>query len=334
MKSIGAKKMWTAIFFGSVLILLVVIFMGLKLYRQPRYISHFEEQEYGADSPFIQPKSIENGLAIYTQGNGPPLLLFPYPHSQNTAPMIQGELGKILVEMGFQVISFDVPGAYRSTREPIGDIDEMLTCALETLERLGIEGRVNIVGHSMGGLSALAFAVEYPEHTNQLVLVGTFSGFPATTRWGMPGSAWKITDLDYWRLIVWGLQVKSGRGSLATHKNLQNLMSEASYYNSMLFEPIPIDPDDHQQGIPIREILWGKNMLGGLDYADRLAEVQASTLIITGLHDPAAPLPCAEELLEGIFGAKLITFDYSGHYPFIEERELFTQTLEAFLQTR
>lgn len=328
-----AKKMWTMAFLGLLLVLLAAAFFGLKLYRPPQYISHFEEQEYGADGSFVQPNATENGLAVYTQGSGPPLLLFPYPHAHTTSPMIQGKLSQILVEMGFQVISFDVPGAYRSTREPVGDMDEILACALETLDRLGIEGPVDVVGHSMGGLSALAFAIEHPEHTNRLVLVGTFSGFPAVARWGMPGSAWKITDLDYWRLIVWGLQVKSGSASLAVHKNLQNLMSEASYYNPAFFQPVSIEADDHQQGIPIREVLWGKNMLRGLDYAGRLAEVQAPTLILAGLHDPEAPLPCAEELAAGIANAELVIFDYSGHNPFIEEPALFTQAVKAFFKS-
>ena len=65
--------------------------------------------------------------------------------------------------------------------------------------------------------------------------------------------------------------------------------------------------------------------------ADRLKEVRAPTLILAGRHDPEAPLPCSEELLQGIPGSNLVIFEKSGHFPFVEEAPLFAQTVGAFL---
>jgi proline iminopeptidase len=73
-------------------------------------------------------------------------------------------------------------------------------------------------------------------------------------------------------------------------------------------------------------------MYTGLTYADRLGEVRASTLVLAGRHDPEAPLPCSEELLQGIPDADLVLFEQSGHFPFIEEASLFAQTVDAFLK--
>lgn len=107
-------------------------------------------------------------------------------------------------------------------------------------------------------------------------------------------------------------------------------MERASYYDETFFVPVEIDEDDHDKGVPIRTI-WTKNMYSRLSYADRLAEVQTPTLILAGKHDLETPLPCSEELQQGIPDAKLIIFEQSGHAPFIEERALFMQTVEAFL---
>jgi proline iminopeptidase len=93
---------------------------------------------------------------------------------------------------------------------------------------------------------------------------------------------------------------------------------------------VEIDADDYEKGVPIRTI-WSKNMYTRLSYADRLGEVQAPTLILAGRYDPEAPLQSSEELLRGIPDARLVIFENSGHFPFIEEAPLFAQTVEAFL---
>jgi pimeloyl-ACP methyl ester carboxylesterase len=307
----------------------LALFFGLGLYRKSRYIRNFEEEEYGRERPFIEPVSVKEGLAVYAVGSGEPVLLFPYPHGHTVEPMAQGPIAQTLAEMGRTVVSFDVPGAYRSTREPVGDIDEMIRSADETLDRLGIDGPVDVVGHSMGGLAALAYAVERPQRTRRLVLVTSLSGFPAAARWGLPGSTFRAYQLDYWRVIVWGMRLNAGRGDLALHKRLQNLMERACYHDETFSTPVAIEPDDHEKGVPIRT-LWSRNMYTRLSYAARLAEVQAPTLILAGRHDPEAPLPCSEELLAGIPGASLVVFEESGHFPYIEEAALFGETLDAF----
>ena len=314
----------------AVLGIFCLLFFGLGLHHRPHYIQNFEEAEYGREHPFVEPVSVVDGLAIYAVGHGEPVLLFPYPHGHTTEPMAQGPMAEILAGMGRTVVTFDVPGAYRSTREPLGDMDEMIRCADETLERLGIQDPVDVVGHSMGGLAALGYAIERPERTRKLVLVTSLSGFPAAARWGFPGSAFRIHEPDFWRIIFWGMRLNAGRGNLTLHKKLQNLMARASYHDETLFKPVEIDADDHEKGVPIRTI-WSKNMYTRLSYSDRLGEVKAPTLILAGRHDPEAPLPCSEELRQGIRDSRLIVFEQSGHSPFMEEASLFAQTVGAFL---
>jgi proline iminopeptidase len=309
---------------------LIVLFFGLGLHHKPRYIRNFEEKEYGQEHPFMEPVSVADGLAVYTAGDGEPVLLFPYPHGHTTEPMAQGPLAEILVGLGRTVVTFDVPGAYRSTREPVGDMEEMIRSADETLDRLGIRGPVDVVGHSMGGFAALAYAVERPERTRRLVLVTSMSGFPAAARWGYPRSDFQVYERDFWRIVLWGIWLNAGRGNLALHKKLQNLMARATYHDEVFFTPVEIEADDYLKGVPIRTI-WTKNMYSRLSYADRLGEIGSPTLILAGRHDPEAPLQCSEELLQGIPDASLVVFEQSGHAPFIEEALHFSQVVNAFL---
>jgi proline iminopeptidase len=319
------------IYFGLALFgTVVVLFFGLGLHRKPEYIQNFEEEEFGGVQSFVEPVSVDDGIAVYRVGRGEPLLLFPYPHGHTMEPMAHGMIAEALAGMGRTVVTFDPPGTYRSTQEPVGDMDEMIRSADEALDRLDIQGPVDVVWHSMGGFAALAYAIERPERTGRLVLITSLSGFPAAARWGFPGSAFRPYELNYWRIILWGIRLNAGRGNLALHYKLQNLMKRASYYDKTLFTPVTIDAGDYDKGVPIRTI-WSKNMYSRLSYADRLAEVRAPTLVLAGRYDPEAPLPCSEELRQGIPDARLVVFERSGHHPFIEEASLFAGTVDAFL---
>jgi len=315
---------------GVVLVASVFVFIVLRLWKQPWYIQNFEAEEFKSDAGFAEPILIQDELAIYERGKGEPILLFPYPHAHTTSPMIQGQLADIFVGLGRRVISFDVPGAYCSTRKPTGEMAEMLDCAEEVLITLGINEAIDVAGHSMGSLCALAFAIEKPDLVRSLVLVGSMSGFPVAVRHGMPGSVWKPTDPEYWQLIFWGLRLTYGRGNLALHKRYYNMMSEPCYVDRTYFIRLEIDEDDQQKGVPIRSI-WSKNIWRKVDYSKRLNKITIPTLICVGRYDPETPLPCSEELVANIPGARLVIFEKSGHLPYKEELESFTDVLKSFL---
>ena len=319
---------------SSILIILIAsvvfLFYAGGFFGKPRFTRNYETAEYSPEQPFIKPSSITNGLAIYAVGEGTPILVFPYPHAHTEMPMAQDALSDILISLGRKVISFDPPGSFHSPRNPKGDMPEMLQSAIDALSVLGIDKKVDVIGHSMGSLCALAFAITYPEKVDRLILVGGVSGFPAAIKWGYPGSVWKWTDSEYWKMMWRGIRLMNGRGNLELHKKLRNLMGYHYTFNKSFFQEIPIERDDRTQGVPIRYI-WNKNIFRKVDYSGDLGKVQAQTLILVGRHDPETSLPCSEELKRGILGSRMIVFEKSGHRPFVEERTLFIHTVQEFL---
>jgi pimeloyl-ACP methyl ester carboxylesterase len=273
-----------------------------------------------------------NGVAIYSVGDGQPLLLMPYPHGFGRTPIAEGPLAAVLRELDQRVLTFDPPGAFRSERRPVMSMAEMLACAGETLDLLAIQEPVGLVGHSMGGLCAIAFALTHPERVERLVLIGTLSGGSAIQRGkGMPWGNW-LTGLDRWRFAYWGFRLGWGiAGNLAIHKRLAQLLAEASYANKALVPRIQIAPGDQHRPAPVRDS-WPRTVfMSRLDYRARLGEIRAPTWVGVGRYDPQAPVPCSEELARGIPGACLTVFERSGHYPFVEEREQFKSELGEFL---
>jgi proline iminopeptidase len=270
-----------------------------------------------------------NGLAVYRVGEGPPLLLFPYPHASTLRPMGEDKLAHLVAGLGYLVITFDPPGAYRSTRPMRCDMTEMLACAAEALETSQVTSLVRVVGHSMGGLCALGFSIEHPRLVERLVLIGACSGFPAVFRWSVPHNWKPWKDGEWWQSIWLGTRQMIGIGNLAVHKQLDNLVERASFVDQQHVELWTIEPDDQHLPPPPRA-RWMQSVRQ-VDYRHRLADVQAPTLLCVGRYDPQTPLPCSQELAAGISGARLVVFERSGHSPFIEEAEKFCQELGLFL---
>jgi proline iminopeptidase len=273
--------------------------------------------------------TVSNGLATYSIGEGPTILIMPYPHGFSAASIAEGIIAQTLVQHGHRVITFDPPGTFRSTRLAKVTMPEMLDCAEETLCNLNIRSSFSIIGHSMGGLCAIAYALAYSGRVQKLVLIGTVSGGPAIARgrgmpWGM-----KRTDLDFWRFVSWGFQLSSGLGSLALHKKFLRLLWKHSYVDKSLMPAIAIVSEDYRLPAPVRD-KWPM-VARQLDYSQQLKEIHLPTLVGVGRFDPQAPVTCSEELAQGIPEAHLIIFDRSGHYPFIEERQRFWEMLSSFL---
>ena len=237
-------------------------------------------------------------------------------------------MAEILVNAGYCVITYDPPGAFRSTRSAQVIMSEMLDCSEETVNYYNINEPIPVIGHSMGGLCATAYTLFHAKLVQKLVLIGTVSGGPAIARckgmpWGM-----KRTGLDFWRFIFWGWRLSSGLGNLALHKKLVRLIWNHSYANRELIPELEIYPGDDRIPAPIRD-RWPL-VARKLDYCQRLKNIQVPTLVCVGRFDPQAPVGCSEELKQNIQKSNLVIFEQSGHYPFIEERERFVRELLHF----
>lgn len=102
----------------------------------------------------------------------------PYPHA---ATIVGDRTLTVLVEgleaLGRRVITFDPPGAGRSSRSMRLDMPEMIECSEEALAHCGLEDEpLDVMGHSQGGFVALEFAIERLDRVRRLVLVGAGAG--------------------------------------------------------------------------------------------------------------------------------------------------------------
>ena len=132
--------------------------------------------EAAVDAEAASPRELEAGglrlryLALGESDRIPVLLLHGFGADLNTWMFTQPALAE-----GRRVIALDLPGHGGSTKQlDHADVESLATIVDHALNALGIE-RLHLVGHSMGGGIAIAFASREPERVATLTLIASAS---------------------------------------------------------------------------------------------------------------------------------------------------------------
>ena len=226
-----------------------------------------------------------------------------------------------LVDAGYRVILMDCPGWSKS--DPIvctGSRSELNARALKGLmDALGI-ARAHLVGNSMGGHSANAFSLNYPERVGKLVLMGGGTGGPSQSV-PMPTEGIKLLQALYREPSI---------------ENLKKMMAVFVYDSSSLTEALfqtrlenMLQRREHLENF-VKSLAANPRQF--TDFGPRLADITAPTLIIWGRDDRFVPLDVGLRLLWGMPNAQLHVFNRCGHWAQWEHAEQFNRMVLDFLQ--
>lgn len=250
-------------------------------------------------------------IAWYEQGDGPPLLLIHglgYAGSWGWGPVLEP------LARTFRVIRYDNRGIGGSDRPPGPYTARMMAeDAVSVLDETGV-ARAHVVGTSLGGMIAQELALAHPERVERLVLACTSPGGPNAVP--MPEKTV--------RLITQPLDLPPDERFRVF---VRNALSEP--YDEAMVEEIR----EHRMAEAQPLEAWQAQAAAGVghDAFDRVGEIAAPTLVVTGTADEVVDARNSDLLAERIPGARLERFEGAGHLFFWQEPERFVALLEDFL---
>ncbi len=225
-----------------------------------------------------------------------------------------------LVSAGYRVILMDCPGWRKSDSIVCtGSRSDLNARVLKGLvDALDLD-RVHILGNSMGGHSAVAFALANPQRVGKLVLMGGGTG-------GMSPFVPMPTE---------GIKLLQGLYREPTIDNLKKMMNIFVYDPSDLTEELfqarldnMLGRRDHLENF-VKSLAANPKQFP--DFSPRLAEIKAQTLIIWGSNDRFVPMDTGLRLLAGLPNAELHVFNRCGHWAQWEHADKFNRMVLDFL---
>ena len=205
-------------------------------------------------------------------------------------------------------------------------------------------GKIDLLGHSCGGVLAQAYALKYQQHLSHLILNSTFASTRemnevlAREKAQMPPDKLaRLNELEQAGLFDKGAPWERGRYPA----EYQTLAWGWGYFHFLYGARPDSNYDPAQGNAPsnweLYREMWGSHgefiidgNLKSVEYVDRLPTIHVPTLIVVGDHDECDP-SLSREMHEKIAASKLAILPNAGHMNFVDQPTMWQRAVGDFL---
>jgi pimeloyl-ACP methyl ester carboxylesterase len=280
-------------------------------------IEHFVE----VGSPCVR-------IRIVEVGSGPPLL---FAHgTAGSGPAFASLIHEL---PGFRCIIFDRPGFGLS--DPVRySVDSFGTTVADLqsqiLDALGIQS-ADVVGHSIGGLFALRFALHHPERVRRIVLLG---GGPIVDAAGVPPIIRMIASplgALFVRLIGRPRATKAMLRGNGHGPSLDDGRIPTAWVDWRTSVSRDTDSMHHERTM-VGAIVAGSRYRPGLTMTEReLGAIPHPTLMLRGTREPVGSPSVWTRVLGTMPNGRLSIVDGAGHMVWLDEPAFVAREIQQFL---
>jgi pimeloyl-ACP methyl ester carboxylesterase len=216
----------------------------------------------------------------------------------------------------YRVIAPDLPGWGQSTRlapESYG-YPRQVERLQEFLTQLGLE-RFHLIGHSMGGFIASAYAAHYPEKVITLGLIA-----PHGVTEPQPGELAKsVAAGDNWLIATSVPEFE---------RLLNNVFARRPYLPKSVFRLLA---HHAVRNSAKSAMIFTEMQANEPPLEKRLPQIKAPALILWGSQDRVLHVSCAEVFRQGIRNSEVLLLPGSGHMPLVENARQCAAAWLAFV---
>ncbi len=270
-------------------------------------------------------------LSYEREGDGPPLVC--HPGGPGFSSRYFGDLAGL--GESFTLVKLDPRGTEGSDRpaDPRAYETSDYVADLEELRgHLGLE-RLDLLGHSHGGVVAMAYAAAHPARVRRLVLMSTLPRFQAEQVGAMEAAMLAKAGEPWYEDARAALDAEQA-GEFDSDEVLAELVQrEYPFYFSRYGDPERAYVETLKAERPNRDALrlFNEEIVTVFDLRPDLGRIEARTLVITGEDDFITGPVCAAEIVAGIPGAELVLVPDCGHFLFVEARERCREEVARFV---
>jgi proline iminopeptidase len=242
----------------------------------------------------------------------------------------------------YKIIYFDAFGRGKSDRAKdrraytlARDVEDV-----EALRKaLGL-GKINLLGHSYGGIVAQAYALQFPDSLRRLILIDTlFSSEMWQANNDNSNAEMRNQFPETWEKIQ---QVRA-QGFNTCSKEYQNANDVSPaflmFYNASNFDKVMSGGGSVNNDVYCA--ITGEDAdflvsgdIGKFDYRLDLKKLTMPLLILVGRYDRVAFPRWTIQYKRYAPQAQFVIFEKSGHFPFIEETDETVRLLREFLRRK
>ena len=241
----------------------------------------------------------------------------------------------------YRLVFYDQPGHGRSGRLKSGDYDiaALGKSLAAVLDATVPDGHIILVGHSMGGMTIMAFAEQYPEWFGErvtgVVLMSTSAGLVDKTKLGLPSLVARASAPFF---PLWGGAARIGGGAIdrarVASSDLAWLLTRRYGFGDARPSPSLVTFVEHMNSKTSVETLT--KYLHTLYTHNRFPALSAlrgvPVLVLVGTKDYLTPVTHSEEILRHLPEAELVKIDNSGHVVMLEKADEVNAALIPFLE--
>ncbi len=269
-----------------------------------------------------------DSIFVRTRGSGPPILIihggpgmdhsYFLPHMDELAD-------------SYQLIYYDQRASGRSQID-VDSTTVSMPGFIQDMEAIRSHFNLdkwNVMGHSWGGLLAMCYALEHEERLLSLLLINSTAASTELQEQEQELLAQRESEEDRnaREAIIQSPAFQNGETS--AYEALYRLIFTQEFYDQSYVDSLVLDfqPDFAASGAKLRFL---SKDFSDVDLNERLQEMRVPTLILYGEHDVQSTTS-GPSLAKQIPVNEFILLEDSGHFPFVESKEIFFETVRSFL---